>query len=75
MSSRKKFILSFSGLLGSAFLLKHLKFWNKAEKNRKVKMLTQKGELVEIDTKYIPSKKKPVTDKELQTWIWKNVKW
>ena len=38
-------------------------------KNKKVKMLTEDGRLVEIDGSLLASNKKKISNKELQQWI------
>ncbi len=71
LQSRKKFI----GVgISAAALFTAFKFFipKKKEKSETVKMLTQDGKLVEIDITALPSKKKKITNKELQTWIKKN---
>jgi len=72
MQSRKKFI----GIsLSAAALLTAFRFFMPGKKTKKsstVKMLTQDGKLVEVDISALPSKKKKITNKEMQTWIKKN---
>ena len=66
--SRKKFI----GLsISAAALLTTFRFFNFKKKNKTgtVKMLTQDGKLVEVDIAALPSKKKKITNKEMQNWI------
>lgn len=68
IQSRKKFI----GLgISAAALFTAFKFWapKKKKETNTVKMLTQDGKLVEIDIAALPSKKKKITNKELQNWI------
>ena len=70
--SRKKFI----GLgISSAALLATFRFLNFKKKDKEpgtVKMLTQDGKLVEVAIAALPSKKKKITNKEMQTWVKKN---
>jgi hypothetical protein len=71
MHSRKKFIgLTFS----AAALLTTFRFFSlrKKKKPTTVKMLTQDGKLVEVDIAALPSKKKKITNKELQDWVKKD---
>ncbi len=68
LQSRKKFI----GLsISAAALLTTFKFFipKKKKKSSTVKMLTQDGKLVEVDIAALPSKKKKITNKEMQNWI------
>ena len=69
--SRKKFI----GLsISAAALITTFKFFTFKKKNKisTVKMLTRDGKLVEVNIAAIPSKKKKITNKELQSWITKD---
>jgi hypothetical protein len=72
LHSRKQFIGL--GVSATAFLAT-LKFWalpkKKKKNNKTVTMLTQDGKLVEVDVMALPSKKKKITNKELQNWITK----
>ena len=71
LQSRKKFI----GLgISAAALFTAFKFFipKKKKKSGTVKMLTQDGKLVEVDIAALPSKKKKITNKEMQTWIKRN---
>ena len=64
---RRKFI---AWGVASAAVLAAFKFIKPAPKKMEtVKMLTQDGKLVEIDIAALPSKKKRITDKELQNWV------
>jgi hypothetical protein len=68
IQSRKKFIgLSISAVA----LVTAFKFFipKKKKKPGTVKMLSQNGELVEVDLASLPSAKKKITNKELQNWI------
>ena len=66
--TRRKFI---SWGIASAALLAAVKFISPAAPPKKgtVKMLGQDGKLVEVDIAALPSKKKKITNGELQTWI------
>jgi hypothetical protein len=64
--NRRKFI---GWGLASAAVFSAVKFMMPSRKKQTVKMLTQEGKLVEIDIAVLPSKKKMVTNKELQNWI------
>ncbi len=73
LHSRKQFI----GLgISAAAILAALKFWSlpkrKKKSNKTVTMLTQDGQLVEVDVAALPSRKKKITNRELQNWITKN---
>ena len=72
MQSRKKFI----GIsISTAALLTAFRFFIPGKKTKKfgtVKMLTQDGKLVEVDIAALPTKKKKITNKEMQTWIKNN---
>ena len=68
-TSRKKFLLWTAAVVTSVTALKFIP-GTKKKKSDTVKMLTQDGTLVEIDIDKIPgSKRKNVTDPELQAWI------
>lgn len=65
--TRRKFIALGAA---SAALFAAVKFLRPAPaKKETVKMLTQDGKLVEVDVASIPSKKKKITNGELQNWI------
>lgn len=65
--SRRKFI---AWGVASAALFSAIKFLRPSPpKTETVKMLTQDGKLVEIDMAALPSKKKKITNNELQNWI------
>ncbi|HEY5405495.1 MAG TPA: hypothetical protein VIJ92_00345 [Ginsengibacter sp.] len=72
IQSRKKFI----GVgISAAALLTAFRFFIPGKKTKKsgtVKMLTQDGKLVEVDIAALPTKKKKITNKEMQTWIKNN---
>jgi protein-disulfide isomerase len=69
--SRKKFLLWGAAALSSVSVLRFFKA-PKKQKTETVKMLTQDGKLVEVTVSAIPSKKKKITNKELQNWIKKD---
>ena len=71
LPSRKKFILWSAATLSSISVLKFFKV-HKKKKTETVKMLTQDGKLVEVNISALPSKKKKITNKELQNWIKKD---
>jgi hypothetical protein len=56
-------VLSMFTVAGAAF-----KPW-KNKKPKTVKMLTQDGQLVEIDASLIAANRKKISDKELQSWV------
>ena len=67
-SSRKKFLIWGASILSSVTILKFISV-DKKKKSETVKMLTQDGKLVEVDIAALSSKKKKITNKELQNWI------
>ena len=69
-SSRKKFLIWGASILSSVTILKFISV-DKKKKSETVKMLTQDGKLVEVEVSALPSKKKKITNKELQNWIGK----
>jgi len=71
LHSRKKFILWSVSALSSVSVLKFFK-GPKKKKTETVKMLTQDGKLVEVNISALPTKKKKITNKELQNWIKKD---
>jgi intracellular sulfur oxidation DsrE/DsrF family protein len=70
--SRKKFLLWGAAALSSVSVLRFFKAPKKREKTETVKMLTQDGRLVEVTVSAITSKKKKITNRELQNWIKKD---
>ena len=65
--SRRKFI---TWGIASAALFSAIKFIRPSPKKPEtVKMLTQEGKLVEVDMTALTTKKKKITNKELQNWI------
>lgn len=69
--SRRRFI---GWGIASAAIFSAVKFIlpsRKKEVKETVKMLTRDGKLVEIDMAVLPSKRKKISDKELQNWIQK----
>lgn len=68
--SRRKFL---RWGIASAAVFSAVKFLlpagKKEKENQTVKMLTQDGKLVEVDIASIPSKKKKISNTELQNWI------
>jgi hypothetical protein len=68
-SSRKKFLLWSATFFSSLTLLKFIS-GNKQKKTETVKMLTQDGNLVEVDVEKLPgNKRKKITDEQLKTWV------
>lgn len=67
--SRKKFL--FWGISASSLLAlpAFLRFSKKKKETKTVKMLTQDGQLVEIQVSAIPEKKKKIDDTEILTWV------
>jgi hypothetical protein len=66
-SSRKKFLLWSAVVLSSVTVLKFITGAKKT-KSDTIKMLTQDGNLVEIDKALLVSSEK-ISNKELQQWI------
>ena len=65
--NRRKFI---AWGVASAAVFAAFKFITPSRKKPEtVKMLTQDGKLVEVDIAALPSKKKKITNGELQNWI------
>jgi hypothetical protein len=69
ISSRKRFLQWSAGVITSVTALKLFMGSEPVEKNTTVKMLSQDGTLVEVDTRTLPGARKKITDKELQDWI------
>jgi hypothetical protein len=68
LQSRKKFI---SVGISTAALFTAFRFLLPQKKKTKntIKMLSQSGELVEVDIAALPARKKKVTNNELKNWI------
>jgi hypothetical protein len=66
--SRRRFI---TWGIASAAVFTAVRFMIPAKKKKPetVRMLTQTGELVEVDLPILPTSKKRITNKELQNWI------
>lgn len=71
--SRRKFFGATAFLIGSFAILKRKLFLKNAPV-KTTKLLTRDGKLVEVDLKKIPKGKRPVTNSELASWVWKNQK-
>lgn len=67
-TSRKKFLTWGATILASLTALRFLGGSGQKEKNT-VKMLSQDGQLVEIDERLLAQGGKKVTNNELQNWI------
>jgi hypothetical protein len=57
-------VLSLFTMAGAAF-----RPGRKTENPKTVKMLTQDGQLVEVDAKLLASNRRRISDKELQNWV------
>jgi hypothetical protein len=73
-TSRKSFVargLGWAALLMAAAIPFT---WRKKplNKGKMVKMLSQDGQLVEVDESLLPSNRKKITDAELKKWVKKN---
>jgi hypothetical protein len=66
--TRKKFLFLGAAILSSLAFFKIIPH-TKNDKKETVKMLTQDGQLVEIDKILLASSGKKINDKELQGWI------
>jgi hypothetical protein len=67
-TSRKKFLLWTASVISSVTVLKFIS-GKKKEEPKTVTMLTQDGKLVTMNMASLPSKKKKISNKELQGWI------
>ncbi|HEU5054356.1 MAG TPA: hypothetical protein VFT78_14670 [Hanamia sp.] len=67
-TSRKKFLM-WSAAVFSTFTISRFVKVPKRKRSQTVKMLTQEGNLVEIDRKFIASPGKRITNLELQHWV------
>ena len=65
--SRKKFMIWGVGILASISVLKFA--FTPQKKKNTVKMLSEDGTLVEVDLTALQSKKRKVTNDELQKWV------
>ncbi|MEO6406251.1 MAG: hypothetical protein ABIY51_02770 [Ferruginibacter sp.] len=68
-TSRKKFLLWTASVITSVTALKYLSGRKLKEAPATTTMLTQDGKLVTINMASLPSKKKKISNKELQDWI------
>lgn len=66
--TRKKFLLWGAAILSSLTFMKFISD-KKEEKNETIKMLTQDGKLVEINSELLASSGKKISDEELQKWV------
>jgi hypothetical protein len=57
-------IVSVFAMAGSA-----LRPWKKAKPQKTVRMLTEDGQLVEVDAKLLATNRRRISDKELQSWV------
>lgn len=70
-STRKKFLLWGAAVLSSLTVLKYTG-GNKPQKKETVKMLTQDGKLVEIDTEMLTAaRREKIDDEQLKNWVTK----
>ncbi|HVZ57471.1 MAG TPA: hypothetical protein VG870_12475 [Chitinophagaceae bacterium] len=67
--SRKRFMLGGLGLLAGLSLLRFLGISRTRERPRTVRMLSQDGQLVEVDVSRLPAGKRKATNRDLQHWI------
>jgi hypothetical protein len=65
-TSRKKFLIWTTAIFSS---FAAFKIFGSKPKKQMVKMLTEDGSLVEIDSSLLVAKGRKVTDKELQEWV------
>lgn len=66
--NRKKFLIWGTAILSSFSVLSFL-FGNRKKKGETVKMLTQDGTLVEIDTTHVKKKGSKISDSGIHDWI------
>ena len=71
--SRKKFVLWSAGLLSiitaARYFFRSGARQNSTSARKSVKMLTQDGQLVEIQQDAIPEAKRKITNSELKVWV------
>jgi hypothetical protein len=67
--SRKKFLLWGAAVLSSLTFMKYFSGGKEEKKIETVKMLTQDGKLVEINSELLASSGKKISDQELQQWV------
>jgi len=67
MSSRRKVLLLGSVIISGVAIFSSSLFGRK--RNKTVKMLTQNGELVEVDVNRIAANKGKASKQQLQSWI------
>lgn len=65
---RKTILLWGAAILSSLIAIKYVPF-TKKNKKETVKMLSQDGQLVEIDKELLASSGKKISDTELQNWV------
>ena len=68
--SRKRFLLWSTIMISAAGLIKVINPFSK-KKPETIKFLTQEGQLVEVDKKYLNSKGVKINTAELKSWIQK----
>ncbi|OQY96837.1 MAG: hypothetical protein B6D37_00815 [Sphingobacteriales bacterium UTBCD1] len=64
--SRRKFIFLGAGIIA---FFSVFKFLHTGKKKKTIKMLSQDGRLVTLNEEMLPSKRKKITNRELQNWI------
>lgn len=70
MQSRKKFLLWTATILGSVTIFKFFSWKKEHAEPKTVKMLTQDGKLVEVDSKLLAQHSgNKISNTELQQWI------
>jgi len=67
MNNRRKFLLA--GLSLATGAAAAFRFQKKAAQPKTVKMLTQDGKLVTINTDHLPTEKSRATARDVQSWI------
>ena len=70
-NNRRRFLYGAAGTLSALFLWR----FNKKEEKKKdepVKMLTEDGQLVEVDPRYLGSVGKKIKPEEIHTWVKRN---
>ena len=71
--SRRKFFGATAFLIGSFAILKRKLFTRNAP-IKTTKLLTRDGKLVEVEINKISKGKRPISNTELASWVWKNQK-
>ena len=71
-NNRRRFLYGAAGTLSALFLWRFNKKEVKEEKVEPVKMLTEDGQLVEVDPRYLANNGKKIKPEEIHTWVRRN---